>query len=67
MKRIVVTDKIKCWAKAYADKVEKDLKPEDALKLLNSRLRGNESDYVKTVIDNLSQIMVMLPWDYADF
>jgi hypothetical protein len=67
MKRIVVTDKIKCWAKAYADKVEKDLKPEDALKLLKSRLRGNESDYVKTVIDNLSQIMVMLPWDYADF
>lgn len=67
MKRIVVTDKVKSWAKEYSDKVVTDLKPDNALKLLKSKLRGDEADYVKTIIDNLSKIMVMLPWDYADF
>lgn len=67
MKRIVVTDKIKCWAKAYAAKVQKDLKPKDALNHLKSQLNGDEADYVQEIVDTLPDILDLLPWDYADF
>lgn len=67
MKRIVVTDKIKGWAKAYAAKVKKDLKTEDALNHLKSQLSGNEADYVQEIVDTLTDILDLSPWDYSNF
>ena len=67
MKRIVVTDKIKLWAKAYAGKVLKDFKPEVALESLKAQLTGDEKNYVEDVISLLPEILELLPWKYNKF
>lgn len=67
MKRIVVTDKIKLWANAYAGKVLTDYKPEGALESLESQLTGDEKDYVKDVKTLLPEILELFPWEYKKF
>lgn len=67
MKRIVVTDKIKGWAKTYADKVQKELKPADALKSLKKHFKGDVAAYIQEIIDHLPEILVLLPWEYESF
>ena len=44
MKRIVVTDKVKSWAKTYAGKVIVELKPVDALESLKAQLTDDDAD-----------------------
>ena len=67
MKRIVVTDKVKIWAKAYAEKVLSELRPVDALKSLKAQLTDDDADYVESVISLLPGILELLPWDYDSF
>lgn len=67
MKRIVITDKIKGWAKIYANKVRNDLQHDDALNHLKSQLNGDEADYVQEIVDTLPEILVLLPWDFSGF
>lgn len=67
MKRIVVTNKIIGWANAYADKVQKELKPMEALKSLKKHFRGDVAAYIQDVIDLLPDILVLLPWEYEQF
>ena len=67
MKRIVVTDRIKGWAKAYANKVQNDLNPIVALYHLKGQLSEDDANYVQKVIDKLPDVLELLPWDYADF
>jgi len=67
MKRIVVTNKINGWANAYADKVQKELKPEEALKSLKKRFKGDTAAYIQEIIDLLPDILVLLPWEYDQF
>ena len=67
MKRIVVTDKVKIWAKAYARKVLSELRPVDALKSLKAKLTDDDADYVESVISLLPGILELLPWDSDSF
>lgn len=65
MKRIVVTEEVKGWAKTYANKVLKELKPADALNYLKKQLGGDEANYVDDVKTELPKLLTMLPWDYG--
>lgn len=67
MKRIVVTDKVKLWAKAYAGKVLTELKPKEALESLKAHLTDDEVEYVESVKTLLPDILELLPWDYNKF
>lgn len=67
MKRLLVTDNIKRMATEYAMKVTKQLNPEAELRYLMGQLHGNEAEYVGKIIENLSAILDMLPWEYDNF
>lgn len=67
MKRIVVTDKVKSWAKTYAGKVLSELRPLDALESLKVQLTDDEAGYVESVKRLLPDILELLPWEYDTF
>ena len=67
MKKILITDEIRGWAKEYALRL---LNQEDtfaSLRHLKSQLDGNRAEYVGRVISYLPAILDMLPWEYTTF
>ena len=67
MKKILITNEIKGWAKEYALRL---LNQEDtlaSLRHLKSQLDGDRAEYVGRIISFLPAILDMLPWEYASF
>lgn len=67
MKKILITDEIRGWAKEYALRILNQEETLASLRHLKSQLDGNRAEYVGHVISFLPAILDMMPWEYALF
>lgn len=67
MKKILITDEIRGWAKEYALRLLNQEETLASLRHLKSQLDGDRAEYVGRVISLLPTILDMMPWDYLSF
>lgn len=67
MKKILITDEIRGWAKEYALRLLNQEETLASLRHLKSQLDGDRAEYVGRIISLLPAILDMMPWEYALF
>ena len=67
MKKILITDEIRGWAKEYALRLLNQEETLASLRQLKSQLDGDRAEYVGRIISLLPTILDMMPWDYLSF